>query len=104
MKHIKIYEKYKEKPEVGDYILTNYFFIGMNRSWAYEYKEFIHNNIGQIKKIEKTITVKYTNIPQNILRFFDGNNAIQINYSDIIYFSKNKEDIEEILTAKKYNL
>lgn len=122
MKHIKTYENYNEKPKVGDYILAN---IKNSIPIAHygEYQEFINNSIGKIIEIsydhsekEYYLTVKYENIPKNIEFLFHsyleaGNisyNGERITTSifmnDIVFYSNNKEEVQKILDAKKYNL
>lgn len=121
MKYIKTYEQLDEEPQIGDYvIMTSY-------EWL---NEFLHNNIGQIvfigtqnqndninviypsniitddsyfrkiTKYEHDIYDKFSSIARNnkkvSLRIFERN--------EILYFSKNKEDLEAKIAAKKYNL
>jgi hypothetical protein len=112
MKYLKRFENI-DKTFIGKYVLLN--LKGKNILNA-EAIEFLENTSGEIiaeydKKItyEKIITVKYDNIPDNIKKFFSYsiNNKFWVrNFysSDIIFFSKNKDDIETFIQSKKYNL
>lgn len=117
MKHIKNFKDIKESqlPEIGDYVICEDESIALDE----ETKEFISNNIGKIINIftkgitkgSKTIyIVKYENIPNIAKQWFglfsacDSDDTRQMDLSEIIKFSKNKEELEEYLVAKKYNL
>jgi len=113
MKHIKLYEKYTNKDiHIGDYVLVDVVTIYPN------YKKFVNNNIGQVTNVHPTLgiypdgfaTIEYENIPKDIIFKFDTDNLEKnttvIAFKNIIYFSKEKKDIDiqSILTSKKYNL
>ena len=78
--------------------------------YNYLYLEFVQNNIGQIigcNNYNNNYTVAYYNIPENIKIWFDTYNyimAININDTNIKYYSKNKEELELILLNNKYNI
>ena len=101
MKYLKKFENVN-KPEIGDYVLVK------SHTRYKEVKNFIDSNIGVIFKIRKDIiTVKYKNIPSNIINKFsyiNNNNSSGV-YDFYSYkienFSKNKEELEMILQAKK---
>ena len=91
------------EPEVGDWIIVN------NKD--YSTYDFINSSIGYIwKKYEFSALVKYVDIPidqQKNFMFTDGSkigNSIMLSIGDIVYWSKNKEELEHIIQAKKYNL
>jgi len=101
MKHIKLFEEINQNvigswtlaPEVGDYVIcdsTNFDLL----------KNLVKNNIGKLIQIEKVTRdddnyyIKYTEIENDIVFW----------RSEILYWSKDKEELEAILTAQKYNL
>ena len=88
------------KPEVGDYVICD-------SKFKEEY-EFIKDKVGQIIKIDNTMEyhkflITYNNIP-NVMA--DGkiknDNYIRIKY--ILYFSKDREELESILNTNKFNI
>jgi len=114
MKYIKEFENlnYKE-PNVGDYVICQ------EKNENKDFISFIENNIGQIIKIKQYYTneklyyyIRYTGIPDNIkYHFYEGihidlyeNNIRGMFLSEIKYWSKDKEDLETILSTNKYNL
>ena len=113
MKHLKTLETINDGPKIGDYIIVK------SNSPIYEINDFIENNIGQIFNIVKfknsrygnTYYTKYNNIPSEIKVYFqylmlENKLCYYRGYdsSSIIEYSKNKENLEIILQAKKYNL
>ena len=110
MKHLKTFENIK-KPQVGDYVLC------YEDAKDHNLKEFINNNIGKISiirdkgsYIECNYTIEYENIPSIISNRFtnfkkgDKKNERNMREEEIIFFSKNKEDVELYMQANKYNL
>ena len=108
----KIYEAINQgKPKVGDYVILNYSETNTN---DIKKSLFIDNSVGKIfRKEEEFFYVRYYNIPEEILKDFkysdysDGirvGNSVFIHTDDILYWSEDKEELEVILTAKKYNL
>jgi hypothetical protein len=100
MKHIKQitewtkYIKY-DGPKKGDYVLLEF-----PTSYGYN-QDFFDKNIGQI--IKKRSGHDY------VVRFdksYDNYNNFETDIvgSDIKHWSKNKEDLEHIITGNKYNL
>lgn len=84
-----------------------------------EINDYIKNNMGVIMNIdanfykkEKYYIVKFYDIPKNIIDFFyfvgitkgKWEGCIDVRVKDIIYWSKDKEDVEERINANKYNL
>ena len=109
-------KRFKEgDPRVGDYVICEeMIFTGKEFN---EICEFISNNIGQvieineIKRINKKFifyTILYEEIPNNLKSFahFNGKNINlrQMKREEIIKFSKDRNELEEYLTAKKYGL
>ena len=99
MKYIKTFES-KLTPQIGDYVICK-------DEYNTVIQDFISNSIGIIIPGEtgrKYYTVKYENIPRSIRTYFriDGDRSFGKN--DIVYHSKNKEDLEHFVQANKYNL
>jgi len=111
MKHLKRYESINDKPQTGDYVLckTSY---GAKRIDDFLKntigvclgKAYIGHNIELREKLKDIFKVKYDNIPDNLKDDYFFNNIRSISRNEIIHFSPNKEDLEEIITANKYNL
>lgn len=117
MKYLKTYEN-TTKPNIGDYIIMIFDFKYL--IW----KNYIENHIGQIiKKTSDTCydaryevddqiyndywlsRIKVENI-EKLLKKIENKKYIDMNVCEknIKHISSNKEDLETILTAKKYNL
>jgi len=110
----KIYEKINDhKLEVGDYVLCN------DTVPSEDIRNFISNNIGvcvndfnvensndEFKSEYYEYTIQYKDIPEKlkIWRWFSIGGERTMYGEEIIYWSKNREDLEEILMSKKYNL
>jgi hypothetical protein len=115
VKYLKRFEEVNvDDPKVGDYAI---FFdeIGYIDSGVYvhfnEYLYFINNNIGEIIKIENKDNykyhVKFENVPIDIIRYFDFASDyyyLRFHKEEILYWSKDKKDLEPYIQAKKYNL
>jgi len=110
MKHLKLYKEVTAN--VGDYVIIN---VGSDFLIPI-LSDFINNNIGKIRyRDDDGIVVKYFNIPEELKKYFSDNPAVDsgVQFKNPITFfpvrliqyrSRNKKDLEEILTAKKYNL
>lgn len=76
------------------------------------FHNFINNNVGEITSDytklsnEDIVRVRYLNVPKKLKQFFLFNNGyeISIRVKKIITHSENKEDIEALIDANKYNL
>ena len=113
--YLKTYENFKKEPEAGDYVICN-----ENNNLSSNICNFISNNIGKIvyyinndefKKynVQKDYRyiIEYDNIPANIQTYFSytvAEDCRRMSRDEIIYWSKNREDLEAIIDAKKYNL
>jgi len=73
-----------------------------------DFDTFINNNIGKIVGIldnkKYPYIVKYETSSTEIIERLGTECCRQMMRDEIIHFSKNKEDLEYILAAKKYNL
>ena len=100
MKYLKTYESIIDELETGDYVVVE---PSLGNDELYN---FITSNVGKISGIfVDRVGVKFENIPLEMsedklflknIRYFDHN--------QIIFRSKNKEDCETFIAAKKYNL
>ena len=120
MKYLKTFEivrSYNKIPEIGDYIISDYEYSDKN--WS----NYINSKIGKFIKIYRQsdslwyiVTyeiedfivdqcLKPTN-DQNIIKIIDGKNFIDMHFklSEIKYLSGDKEELEALLAANKYNL
>lgn len=74
------------EPEVGDYVIVNFKRVST-------IADLLGKSIGKIiEQTNKLYRVKY------------GSTDWVVNRNEIEEFSKNKEDLEHIIAAKKYNL
>ena len=128
MKYIKTFENLN-MPEIGDYILYG----SKNPDWDIpktDYHKYLQTHIGKLFDYipdRDVIYIEFDELPESInvySAFYDGETGkrygdnIQIDSNKntisgkyyalagykILYHSKNKEDIESILNANKYNL
>jgi hypothetical protein len=106
MKYIKTYEEVysftydidTDPPKIGDYVIM--------RSTANnnELKQFIENSVGQIIEEDgDEITIDFSDIPEKLKQYFILSTR-PYHYKLLQYWSDNKEELEEILAQKKYNL
>lgn len=99
MKYIKKYESRPEAIDDGEYVI-----VKSNNPRSYikkEWQDFIKNNVGKIKS--------HYYIEDHLIYIIDFNSGIDDGYrrfdhEKILAHSKNKEELEIILTANKYNL
>lgn len=113
----KIFESINEL-EIGDYVICNVSVEIDIKARYYEseqrYKAFLRNNIGQYIKNEPEVRfsylISYEYIPEEFKNFirkdddFPNIQIIGVERSEILVYSKNKEDLEVKLSANKYNL
>lgn len=108
----KIFETVSTQPNLGDYVIIRDPF---SQGGPSEFFNFTGNNIGKIIKIGKehggtgkVFTVKYENIPERLsfskLNFFNKNNERDCTARDFTYWSEDKDELQVILDAEKYNL
>ena len=114
----KIFENVNHgEPEVGDYVICH-----SHMDFFYEVNDFTKTNIGEIIKIDSQVDkykyeyddnidviymVKYENVPKTLdfLVFKDYDCDSFVMYKDDIkYWSKNKEELEKVIEAEKYNI
>jgi len=104
IKIFKLFETYKRKPKKGDYVICSY-------KEDKKVDVFISNNIGKI------INDDYDNAWYNYLVEYDNPTIhMKINYTpvntnsmifseeEIVHWSKNKKELEMILTTNKFNI
>ena len=117
MKYIKTYEEVNiDKPQVGDYVIIDYYRETMNINL----KKFIENSIGKIiskrisvdqsrgrskkkTRITDLFEIRFWYIPPSLKLYFDDKKRI-ILADEVKYWSKDKKELQTILQAKNYNL
>jgi len=110
MKYLKEFEIINNgQPKRGDYVIVNY-----NYGDFHNLNNFLNNNIGKILDINNNeIYISYNVLEKDML---ESIKTYFITYEDNIYkislemeytdinFSSNKEDLEILLQANKFNL
>ena len=114
MKHIKTFENHIDRPEVGDYVICEV--TDDYTDEQFKIDDFLNNNIGILVKIrtneydvqfEKSMEYSDWN---DLSRSFQDNleegyeNIASFYVDEIIFWSKDKEDLLDKLREKKYNL
>ena len=107
---IKTFEAFKQEPKVGDYVIC-----ALNHTYnsrLEEYINFISVNIGRVIKINLNTQFKFK-VKYNDTDYQKSRNPNNPNYPNnpsnwslkgILFFSSNKEEMEIIIQANKYNL
>jgi len=91
--NFKMFENIKE-PEIGDYVLIDY---------KLDMKETLDDMIGQIIEIDHNYLVSpYAIHFSNVLQY--PNYVVRVGRNEILSFSKDKNQLEMELNAKKYNI
>lgn len=105
MKYIKLFEGRRKKtgPRDGDYVIIRDRFLSEDD----DLDEFLAQNIGKIDFVyggfnSTCYRVIYKNIPED-LKGISGYPLTAYD-EDIIFYAKRKQDVEDYLTAIKYNL
>jgi len=111
MKHLKYYkhsteDKHTKSPQINDYVIcTDDTFSDKTSPTGIALDEFLKNNIGiVIKPYKQTYEVRYNYIPNNVKNYFSMNNIRSFYPKEILYFSDDKEKLEQIILNNKYNL
>lgn len=92
----KIFEEEKWNDDIGSYVVVR----------NDRYPEFFENNIGEITKMYYPgawFDLKYTKAPDYIIEYMEYSMK-GFNVADILIKSKNKQECEAYLAAKKYNI
>jgi hypothetical protein len=114
MRYIKEYKDIDGDYKIGDFVIIK------TPSIYDEFVNFINNNVGVIISIKpiysnhngvylnNNIDVMYLNVPVILQGRFrktiEGYVLYGISDYDIVNFSDKKEDLEDIIVSKKYNL
>lgn len=103
MKYIKAFENNTE-PEIGDYVVVTTF-----RKDYKPIKNFLETHIGRIDFTQKIYQTSYRVKFDESYVMLSPNISISSDCywaqrSEILNFSKNKEDLKYIISANKYNL
>ena len=113
MKYLKTFENVNE-PQIGDYVAVEEEFYASSDATDQLF-DFTSTHIGKIVtykpnhfKGENVFCVKYENVPEKLQYAFEDVNLQKMCRNmllvEIKFWSKNKEDVEEYLASKKYNL
>ena len=112
MKYIKTFENIKKsdknRPHANDYVCVDDEFFNNDKCVGHiEYRNFINDNVGKITTIdtheEYPIYIKYKNIPKELDSYFEDD-EITVKFSNILFYHKNKKDVEIYIASNKYNL
>jgi len=110
MKYIKKFENHIDIPKIGDYVLIH------TNSNIRSVSNFVNNTIGKIIDISSKYTdmfnrenpgvvrVEYDDPPRDIQSWFSDKNKRTFTLEQIVEYGKTKEELEEKLAVKKYNL
>lgn len=101
MKHIKIYEDYKELPEIGDYVVVD------SKSVNIKFNNYVNNNVGKLNHygLSKSIVwVEYFSIPEELKQHFDDDKYAILEKNRIVYFSSDEKNAELYLKTMKFNI
>lgn len=108
MRYIKNFESVKDNPQIGDYVII-YFKSFENDPDEKDY--YIKTHLGVIVDIDpksgKGFLPYEIQYEDNIWHIRDNvrpRDILCVNREDIQHWSKNKEDLEHIIKANKYNL
>lgn len=105
------FKEFKDKPKVGDFVICKAF--DSDKKIEEKLNLYLENNIGVIyefneNRLKYNFIINYSEIPpKHIITYFSKFNdmwQIQINDDEILYHYPNKQPLEDIITAKKYNL
>ena len=113
----KIFENLNEgKPDVGDYVICKYK-LGDYGYGSEKMTNFLENSIGKIvlnmkDKNNFDYLITFDNIPKRILKFFRTpyaedkykGSVLWFGLTRIKFWSKDKEELEALIQANKYNL
>lgn len=116
MKYLKLFENYNSI-EIGEYVICKNL-IYPTHDYNNIMNNFIHSTIGQITSIMdrdyRQYQVKYYNMPEEFYYrndFYNVTNPYEegvlfvgVNLEDIEHHSKNKSELELIISAQNYNL
>ena len=86
----------ENKPEVGDYVICTY--IDDSDDSRDYVNKFTSSHVGKI--IEILIDIDY---PYKV-EYSNNNNIMIFSDSEILYYSKDKEELESILQSNKFNI
>jgi len=96
MKYIKTYEDTDEFPQIGDYIL-------MKMTRVSDFNLYVSTHIGKIVDRRKNHPHMYVVKYDEVIPHWNTN-LIDVFLNEILYFSKNKEELELKLQINKFNI
>jgi len=99
MKHLKKFEKYKDEPRVGDYVILEGDYFDQTII------DFIRTNVGKIIGIDTDPESRYKYIVEfeNIVPL-SNSKIMQFDDEEIIEWASDKEGLKIKKTINKYNI
>lgn len=103
MKYLKLFESLEE-PKIGDYVIMR---INAQND---KINSFVNNTIGRLEnKQTSRYIVEYENVPKEIEGWFgfksrDNKCSRTFSKDRLLFFDKNKEDLETKIMSNKYNI
>ena len=115
MKYIKTFENSNNRLDLGDYVICKEIPDMFDKEKLYNVIKFEENRVGRYIKNKKNngkfrYEVTYDDIPDKFKNFyFIIDHELHLytrpmSRTEIIYNSKNKEELEAIIAAKKFNI
>ncbi len=92
----KLFEEINKLPEIGDYVIVD----GYEAGYAEKGIHFFNTHIGKIVNISNINKVCQIEFEEK----FEDESALFCGTDKLIYYSKNKKDVELYLASMKYNL
>lgn len=109
MKYLKTYEEKTELLKIGDYVICKEILMS-HYYFAEKLNDFLTQNVGQyISDVRNGMyLVQYENIPEELKKYFNEDEKIEnsrpMEKREILQWSIDKEYLEAMIAAKRYNL
>ena len=116
MKYLRLYEQ-NSMPQIGDYVVCR---MDARMDALKEdlkiFIDFFDNNIGRVEKMTNDnmredlpstyleYPIVYTGVPKRMKDFFNYSDYRYMLKSEIVFWSKDKDDCEIYIMTNKYNL
>jgi hypothetical protein len=111
MRYIKLYEELNvHEPKVGDWVILQLhsidFLTVLANNENEKFNNYINIHIGKIVSYMKNSYMEYGIFYENFPEIFEDlyRNPVPVHTAQIKYWSKNKEELQFIIDANKYNL
>ena len=117
MKYLKYYENIIDRPQIGDYIISN-FKLESENDFYYPWNQYLNNSIGQIieyndnynveyfvnKEIYDRIFIEKSDIDSIVIKNGKKTIGVSTKLDEIEYFSPDIEELKPKLLSKKFNI